>query len=184
MVVVQQCLGEGHLPWAQRGKLQARASLAAPIFRAGHRSVNLGDGLASRLNFDRLPRCELPWFAADSRLSKLWCRSRLWWSRALRFCTECTTRSASIRETRNDIRLKEDFIPQIPSLHFAEEKLKHELADIKANRLDCEASMPLTAKLPTSFAQINDHARESGSATTHFEPQAEHAMQLLHRVPV
>ena len=90
----------------------------------------------------------------------------------------------AIHETRNEIRLKEDFIQQIPSLHIAEEKLKHELADIEAYQHDCEAGMPSTAQMSTSFAKINDHARVSGSATTHFEPQAEHAMQLMHRVPV
>ncbi len=46
----------------------------------------------------------------------------------------------SIHETRNEIRLKEDFIQQIPSLHVAEAKLKHELEDIEAYQHDCEAA--------------------------------------------
>lgn len=90
----------------------------------------------------------------------------------------------SIRETRNEIRLKEDFIQEIPSLQIAADKLKHELEEIEAYRRACESHMPTTAQLATSFGQINDRARDSETATTHFEPQAEHAMQLLHRVPV
>ena len=90
----------------------------------------------------------------------------------------------SIRETRNEIRLKEDFIREIPSLHVAEAKLQQELEDIEAYRHQCESHMPTPAQLAASFGQINDRARDSGTSTTHFEPQPEQAMQLLHRVPV
>lgn len=92
--------------------------------------------------------------------------------------------SRSIRETRNEIRLKEDFIQQVPSLHVAAARLEQQLDDIEAYRHVCESHMLTTAQMAISFGRINDRARESGSATTHFEPQAEQAMQLLHRVPV
>ncbi len=38
----------------------------------------------------------------------------------------------SIRETRNEIRLKEDLIQEIPSLHVAAAKLQQELQEIEA----------------------------------------------------
>ncbi len=90
----------------------------------------------------------------------------------------------SIRETRNEIRLKEDLIQEIPSLHVAAAKLQQELQEIEAYQRQCEAHMPSTAQLANAFGQINDCARDSGASTTHFEPQTEQAMQMLHRVPV
>jgi Tfp pilus assembly protein PilO len=51
-------------------------------------------------------------------------------------------------------------------------------------RREREDRMSPTSQLATLFGQINAQARESGSTTTHFDPQGAKSMELLQRVPV
>jgi Tfp pilus assembly protein PilO len=89
-----------------------------------------------------------------------------------------------IRETRNEIRLKQDFIQQIPTLNTAIQQYEQQLNEIETYRREWESRMPSPDQLASLFGKINEETRESGSATTHFEPHVEKTMELLHRVPV
>jgi Tfp pilus assembly protein PilO len=90
----------------------------------------------------------------------------------------------TIRETRHEIQLKEDFIGSTARLPSTIGQLQTQLAEVQSFDREWEARMPSKAELATLFSQINALARANGAATKRFEPQLEKSMQLLARVPV
>jgi Tfp pilus assembly protein PilO len=92
--------------------------------------------------------------------------------------------AAAIRETRGEIRLKQDYISQTEKLHQTVTQLEQNLNEVQQYTQQWRRQAPIPGQLSDLFGKISSCARECGALITRFEPQTEIALEHLHRVPV
>src|SRR2546421_4878742 len=75
-----------------------------------------------------------------------------------------------IRETRDEIREKQDFIAQCESLHWTVAQLDHDLAQSKQFTQQWRRVTPAAGQLASVFGKISNQLRLSGVVAKRFEP--------------
>jgi Tfp pilus assembly protein PilO len=90
----------------------------------------------------------------------------------------------TIRETRNEIRLKQDFISQAQSLHATLAQTQRDLKDVESYVADWDNRAPTVTHLPHLFGKIAHVAHEAGIAPAKFDPLKETTMETIRRAPV
>ena len=90
----------------------------------------------------------------------------------------------AIRETRGEIRLKQDYIAQTEKLQNTVRQLEQNLDATQRYTKPWRRQVPLPGQLSELFGTITACSRECGADTTRFDPQTEVALSQLHRVPV
>jgi Tfp pilus assembly protein PilO len=90
----------------------------------------------------------------------------------------------AIRETRNQIREKEDFIAQADAMLGSIKQSERNLTDVRQFTTKCRQQMPTPGHLADLFGKIVDFVNESGAIDTHFDPQPEVALEIVRRIPV
>ncbi len=89
-----------------------------------------------------------------------------------------------IRETRNEIRTKQDFIAQAQSLHATLAQTEHDLKEVESCVSEWDSRAPAVARLPHLYGRIAHVAHEAGISPTKFDPLKEIAMETVRRAPV
>jgi Tfp pilus assembly protein PilO len=90
----------------------------------------------------------------------------------------------AIRETRGEIRLKQDYISQTEKLQTTVRQLEQNLDEAQQYAKSWRRQVPVPGQLSELFGTITAASRECGATTTRFDPQPEVAIDHLHRVPV
>jgi Tfp pilus assembly protein PilO len=90
----------------------------------------------------------------------------------------------AIRETRNEIRIKQDFIMQTEALHSTVAQLERDLKEIESYTQQWHEHAAAPGQLPNLFGKITQQAHDVGVVPTRFDPLKETTMEILHRAPV
>jgi len=90
----------------------------------------------------------------------------------------------AIRETRGEIRLKQDYISQTEKLHATVRELEQHLDEAQRFTTQWRRQVPVPGQLSEIYGSITAMSRECGATTTRFDPQPETTINHLHRVPV
>jgi Tfp pilus assembly protein PilO len=89
-----------------------------------------------------------------------------------------------VRELRDEIRLRQDFITQSDYLTASLAQAQRNLEAAKRYSTDWQQQLPSPATFPALLGRLTKQADLAGASTTHFEPQAPVEFDLLRQVPV
>src|SRR5262245_17419267 len=90
----------------------------------------------------------------------------------------------TIKEIRDEIRLKQNFIAQTETLHSATASLERELSEVEQYNRKWHRQTPRPEQLAVLFGKIDEKARQAGATMTKFDPQPVVVLDVLHRVPL
>ncbi len=90
----------------------------------------------------------------------------------------------AIRETRADIRTKQDYISKAEALHSVLAQAKSDLKVVDAYTRQWSDQTSRATQLPHLFGKITQQTHEIGAVPTRFDPLKEVKMETLLRAPV
>jgi Tfp pilus assembly protein PilO len=90
----------------------------------------------------------------------------------------------AIRQTRNEIRTKQEFLTQTQSLRATMLSLESDLKEINQFADAWELQAPVPGQMAKLFGKITRDASEYGVVPARFDPLKEIPLHTMHRVPV